>query len=112
MTESGHSIGESIRARRAALGQGQRDLACAAGTTAAAISHIERGIRNPSAGLLARIASSLECSMDDLSRGAMHREDDQTIAQVAAAMRSISPEQRQEVLQFCQYLRHRNRRGK
>ena len=110
MTKQAPSMGESVRVRRSALKLSQRDLARAAGTTAAAVSHIERGIRNPSAGLLARIASVLGCSGDDLFRGALHREGEgRYIELVAAAMKSFTPPLQEEVADFCEYLKHRKR---
>ena len=113
MTKQAHLIGESLRSRRAALRLSQRDLARAAGTTAAAVSHIERGIRKPSAGLLARLAGALQCSADDLLSGAVAAADgDPLIQQVMAAMKSFPPAMQKEVVAFCEYLKHRNRRSR
>ena len=111
MSRQAVSIGDSIRARRAALRLTQRDLARAAGTTAAAISHIERGIRNLSARLLTRIAGALQCSADDLLKaptGPM--EGSPYVRQVAAAMNGFPPSLQKEVADYCEYLKHRNRR--
>ena len=110
MTKQAPSIGESVRARRVTLELSQRGLAHAADTTAAAISHIERGARKPSADLLARIASALGCSTDDLLRGVVAGvEEHPCIRQVVAAMKSFPPPLQKEVLDFCGYLKHRNR---
>ena len=110
MTKQAPSIGESVHARRVALDLSQRGLARAAGTTAAAVSHIERGIRNPSTGLLARIASALGCSVDDLLSGVVASVDEAPcIQQVVAAMRSFPPPLQKEVVEFCGYLKHRDR---
>ena len=112
MSNREDSIGEAVRSRRTMLRLSQRDLARTAGTTAAAISHIERGIRKPSAGLLGRMASALGCSADDLLRGAMRRpENDIHVEQVVAAMRSLTPALQKEVLDFCGYLRHKKDTG-
>ena len=71
-------IGEAVKQRRDALGLTQRALAMEANTTAAAVSHIERGQRQPSADLLARLASALDCRMDDLLTGSKKYSHDLT----------------------------------
>ncbi len=111
--KAGMSIGEAIRTRRGALRLSQRDLAYAAGTTAAAVSHIERGARNLSAGLLVRIADALQCSADDLLNGvAAATEASPHLRQVAAAMKGFPAPFQKEVADFCEYLKHRSRKGK
>ena len=114
MSKHAVSIGEGIRARRSQLGLSQRDLARAAGTTAAAVSHIERGARNLSASLLVRIAGALQCSPGDLLAGAAATtEPAPYLGQVTAAMMGFTPVLQKEVADFCEYLRHRRgRRGK
>ena len=106
------SIGESIRTQRVSLHLSQRDLARAAGTTPAAISHIERGIRQPSAGLLARIAGALQCPADTLLRGVGGTtvEGPPHLRQVIAAMKGFPSPLQKEVVVFCEYLKHRRRR--
>ena len=105
-------IGKTIRQRRTALHLSQRDLARAAGTTAAAISHIERGVRNLSAGLLARIADTLQCPVDDLLHGdTPAAESSPYVSQVVAAMKGLPPPLQREVADFCAYLKHRDRRS-
>jgi len=104
------SIGESIRTRRLYLRLSQRDLACAAGTTAAAVSHIERGARKLSASLLARIADALQCSADALLEGATKPPQRSSyLLQVLVAMKGFSPPLQKEVAEFCKYLKHRRR---
>ena len=112
MSKQAASIGESIRARRIALRLSQRDLARAAGTTAAAVSHIERGARKLSAGLLARIAGVLQCPTDLLLSGASDPlEGSPHLRQVVAAMKAFLPPLQREVADFCEYLKHRSRKG-
>jgi transcriptional regulator with XRE-family HTH domain len=111
MRKHSASIGESIRARRIALRLSQRDLARAAGTTAASVSHIERGVRKLSAGLLARIAGALQCPTDLLLSGAADpSEGSPLLRQVVAAMKAFPPPLQREVADFCEYLKHRRRR--
>ena len=111
MANQAGSIGKSVRSRRDALCLSQRDLARAAGTTAAAVSHIERSVRRPSASLLARIAGALQCSMDDLlAGGGLALEASPYLQQVIAAMKTFPPETQREVVAFCEYLKYRDRR--
>lgn len=105
------SIGETIRNRRSQLHLTQRDLARAAGTTAAAVSHIERGARNLSVGLLVRIAGALQCTAHDLLLGICDdRESSPHLDQVTVAMKGFPPALQKEVADFCDYLKHRKRR--
>lgn len=111
MTKRARTLGESLQARRSELGLSQRDLAQSASTTAAAISHIERGVRKPSAGLLARIAGALQCSTDALLAGSVQATGPTTyVDRVNATMKGFSPKLQRQVADFCDYLRHRDRR--
>lgn len=108
MSKQAASIGETILKRRRDLHLSQRDLACAAGTTAAAVSHIERGARKLSADLLARIADALQCSTDALLKGADEApQGSPHLRRVVAAMKGFSPPLQKEVAVFCEYLKHR-----
>lgn len=103
-------MGSAIRARRNALQLSQRDVAHAAGTTAATISHIERGSRKPSANLLARIAAALDVSMDELLRGeagAGDNGDQLYIRRVLAAMRALPESAQREIAEFTEYVKYR-----
>ena len=104
-------VGDAVCARRKSLGLSQRELAQSAGTTAGAICHIELGVRQLSAGLLARLASALDCRTDELLEGVVAPERvDRTIRQVVAAMNLLPASARKEVVEFCEFLKHRNRK--
>lgn len=60
------SVGENIRKRREALGLSQAALAQNVGVSAAMISFVERGSKNPSLQLSVEIARELACSISDL----------------------------------------------
>jgi len=86
----------------------QRALAEKAGTTAAAVSHIERGKRQPSADLLSRLAAALECSTDDLvSMRSTPGSESIYLARVTSAMKSFPGTVQEEVAEYCAYLKHR-----
>ena len=106
------TIGENLQRRRSALGLSQRALAEKAGTTAAAVSHIERSQRQPSADLLGRLASALECTTDDLvSAKAAPSTESIYLARVTSAMKSFPASVQEEVAEYCAFLMHRRRKG-
>lgn len=61
-------ITREIKVRRERLGMQQTELANRAGIRQSSLSLIEKGSRNPSVPVLARIAAALGCTMDDLTR--------------------------------------------
>lgn len=107
------AIGTAVKHRRDALGLSQRGLAEKAGTTAAAVSHIERGQRQPSADLLGRLASALECTTDDLvSAGAVPSSESIYLARVTSAMKTFPAAVQEEVADYCDFLKQRCRKGR
>lgn len=106
-----NSVGQAIRNRRRALKLSQNLLARIAGTTTSAISNIETGIRSPSSGTLARVAKALGCTADDLLAGvAADSRDSAMIQQVVAGMKSLPMPAQKEIVEFCEYLKHRQRK--
>ena len=61
-------IGEAIRSLRLELGMSQEELAEASGTHRTYVSQLERGIRNPTVTVLARLAIALKVELPDLFR--------------------------------------------
>ena len=95
------------------MGLSQRALAEKAGTTAAAVSHIERSQRQPSADLLGRLASALECTTDDLlSSKAAPSSESIYLARVTSAMRTFPASVQEEVADYCDFLKQRHRKGR
>ena len=104
------TVAAAVRARRLAFKFTQKRLALLAGTTTGTICHIERGIRLPSLGVLARIAKALECSTDSLLAGQVKlRQNDQYLRQVAAVMKALPKPAQKEVVAFCEYQLQRQR---
>ena len=104
-------IGKAIRARRLALRRSQKEIAGLAETTPAAISHIECGMRQPSADLVARIADALECSVNDLVTGTVASPSENLcLTRVLNAMRGMPPDAQEQVADYCEYLKHRKTR--
>ena len=111
MNDSGtNKIGKAIKAQRTSLGLSQKDLAAQAGTTESAVSHIERGIRKPSAEMLARLAGALGCSVDHLLAGVVPASKQTLYMQrVLHAMESMPPRLQEQVADFCDFLRQKKR---
>ena len=106
-------IGENVQRRRSALGLSQRALADKASTTAAAVSHIERGQRQPSADLLGRLASALECSADDLiSAKDSPAGESIYLARVTSSMKAFPASVQEEVADYCDFLKQRRKGGR
>ncbi len=61
-------IGLNLQNLRRARGMTQEELASNASVNQTYVSDIERGIRNPSVQVLARIATALEADIEDLVR--------------------------------------------
>ena len=106
-------IGEAVKRRRDALGLSQRDLAAKAKTTAAAVSHIERGQRQPSADLLSRLAAALECSIDGLmSIAGSSQPESIYLARVTSAMKAFPACVQEEVADYCTFLKQRQQKAR
>ncbi|MGE0760425.1 MAG: helix-turn-helix domain-containing protein [Pirellulaceae bacterium] len=62
-------VGLNVQRLRKNRGWSQEDLAFACGLHRTYVSGVERGIRNPTIVILAKIAAALETSPDRLLRG-------------------------------------------
>ena len=112
-TEIPNIIGDNVQRRRTSLDLSQRALATMAGTTAAAVSHIERGKRQPSAGLLGRLASALECSTDDLvSTKDAPPPESIYLARVTSAMKTFPACVQEEVADYCAFLKQKQQKAR
>jgi transcriptional regulator with XRE-family HTH domain len=109
-TTDKNSLGVALRTRRKILMLTQKALAAQAGTTEATVSHLECGIRKPSAELLARLARVLSCTTDDLLAGeiAAQNEDSPYISIVTAAMKTMTPRVQEQLADYAIYLRDRH----
>jgi transcriptional regulator with XRE-family HTH domain len=83
------TIGEKIRAARTRLGIGQRELSRRSGVSAASLSEIERGLRDPRYATLDRIATALDVEVSSLvakpRRTASKHRQRRTIAAIVEA---------------------------
>ena len=63
-----HRVGLNLQALRRAKGLSQEELAHQSGVHQTYLSGVERGRRNPTVGLLDKIASALDADVEDLTR--------------------------------------------
>ena len=63
-----HRVGLNLQALRRAKGFSQEELAHRAEVHQTYLSGVERGRRNPSVMVLARIAAALDADLEDLTR--------------------------------------------
>jgi transcriptional regulator with XRE-family HTH domain len=104
-------MGTALRKRRKILGLTLQEVAARAGTTQGAVSHIERGIRQPSAEMLARLAKALDCSVDQVLAGVVGEgQQGRYIPRVVNAMKAFSPPMQKQVADYCDFLRQQARR--
>jgi transcriptional regulator with XRE-family HTH domain len=96
-------VGEYIREQRAAAQLSLRQLAQAAGVSNPYLSQIERGLRKPSAEILAQIAKALQISAESLYVRAGILEPRQGDPMVTAAVthdQTLTERQRQSLLEI------------
>jgi len=63
-----HRVGLNLQAVRRAKGLSQEELAHRSGVHQTYLSGVERGRRNPTVGLLDKIATALDADIEDLTR--------------------------------------------
>jgi transcriptional regulator with XRE-family HTH domain len=102
------SIGETLQEHRRAARLTLRQLAERAGVSNPYLSQIERGLRRPSADVLARLAAALEISSDALSARAEGLEPVEpaapsgTVLAAVAADQALTPRQRRILVDLYQ----------
>ncbi|WP_018657497.1 helix-turn-helix domain-containing protein [Actinomadura flavalba] len=105
------SIGEYIREQRTRAKISLRQLADVSGISNPYLSQIERGLRKPSAEILAQIAKGLRISADTLFVQAGILEDRSADTEVEAALRAdllLTERQRQVLLDIYESFRKEN----
>ena len=103
--EDKDKIGKALMLRRQALHRSQKAVAKLAGTTASAVSHIERGLRQPSADLLTRLAGAVDCSAYDQLAGTVSApRENLHVTRVLNAMKTLPPSQQEHVADYCEFL--------
>jgi transcriptional regulator with XRE-family HTH domain len=97
------SVGEYIREQRAAAQLSLRQLAKAADVSNPYLSQVERGLRRPSAEILAQIAKALEISAESLyiRAGILEpRLGDASVTEALANDQTLTDRQRKSLLEI------------
>jgi transcriptional regulator with XRE-family HTH domain len=108
-----HDIGEFIRDLRHNARISLRELADRAGVSNPYLSQIERGLRKPSAEVLAQIASALRVStpLMYLRAGLLNEKDGQGVPAAIAADDDLTVSQKQSLIQIYETFRRENARA-
>jgi transcriptional regulator with XRE-family HTH domain len=106
-------IGEFIRDLRQGARISLRELADRAGVSNPYLSQIERGLRKPSAEVLAQIARALRVStpMMYLRAGLLNEKDGQGVLAAISADPDLTVSQKQSLIQIYETFRRENTRG-
>ena len=100
------TLGNTVRQRRQRLRLSLHELALRAHTTAGAISHIEQGVRMPSAHLAARLAQALDCSVDELLAGMVpQNKEGRYIERITNSVKTFPLAIQKQVAEYCDFLR-------
>ena len=108
-----HDIGEFIRDLRQNARISLRELADRAGVSNPYLIQIERGLRKPSAEVLAQIASALRVStpLMYLRAGLLNEKDGQGVPAAIAADDDLTVPQKQSLIQIYETFRRENARA-
>lgn len=111
VTAAASDIGGFIRSQRVAAQVSLRQLAERAGVSNPYLSQIERGLRKPSADVLAQIAKGLRVSAEVLyvRAGILEERPASPVRDALIADESISERQRQVLLEIYESFRHENK---
>ncbi|MCM6774833.1 helix-turn-helix domain-containing protein [Nocardia sp. CDC159] len=110
VANAAHDIGSFIRAQREAAQVSLRQLAQLAGVSNPYLSQIERGLRNPSAEVLAQIAKGLRVSSEVLymRAGYLEQRPHSPVRDALLADTGITERQKQVLLDIYESFRREN----
>lgn len=110
VANAAHDIGGFIRAQREAAQVSLRQLAALAGVSNPYLSQIERGLRNPSAEVLAQIAKGLRVSSEVLymRAGYLEQRASSPVRDALLADTGITERQKQVLLDIYESFRREN----
>ncbi|MBC7300856.1 MAG: helix-turn-helix transcriptional regulator [Nocardia sp.] len=110
VAHAAQDIGGFIRAQRESAQVSLRQLAALAGVSNPYLSQIERGLRNPSAEVLAQIAKALRVSSEVLyvRAGFLEQRPHSPVRDALLADTSVSERQKQVLLEIYESFRREN----
>jgi len=111
--DPGRGVGDFIRDLRRNAGVSLRQLARKAGVSNPYLSQVERGLRRPSAEVLAQIAQALRVSTPVmfLRAGLLDAREGQSVTAAIAADADLTVAQKQTLIQIYETFRRENARG-
>ena len=98
------SLGSRIEEKRKGKGLSQESLGTLVGVSAAFISQIETGKRNPSYGLLQKISVELDVPLEYLVGGDMQAFEDPNTKLIASMIRSLEAGQKKQLVDYIHFL--------
>lgn len=101
------TLGARLKEMREYRGFSQDEVAQYLGIPRSAVSLMESGARGLDVLEVRKLAALYHCSIDDLTANDTPHVDQQSIALVARATATLSPEDREEVLRFAEFLQSR-----
>ncbi len=106
-------LAEKLREQREKRGLSQGDMGAALQITRQAYSHYENGKREPSPGVLKKIAEILECSLDYLLEKDATPSLDEQLSDIDFALygevQDLTDEEKQDVLDYIRYKKSKNK---
>ena len=105
-------LGTRLREAREYRGFSQEEVASHLGISRSAVSLLETGNRRLEALELRKLARLYQCKMEELTGDNPLPSPPESVRMVARAAAELSPEDRDEVLRFAEFLRSRTARGK
>lgn len=101
-------MGAKLKEMREYRGFSQEDVAVFLGVPRSAVSLIEKGTRRIDVMELRKMSKLFQCSIEHLTASLSSELPTKTIGMVARAAEELSPEDREEVIRFAQFLKSKN----
>lgn len=98
------SLGTRIEEKRKETGLSQESLGTLVGVSAAFISQVEKGKRNPSYGLLQKISTELDVPLEYLVGGDTKTLEDPNTKLIASMSRSLDRNQKRQLVDYIHFL--------
>lgn len=98
------SLGTRIEEKRKEKGLSQESLGTLVDVSAAFISQVEKGKRNPSYGLLQKISVELDVPLEYLVGGDAQAQDDPSTKLIASMARSLERNQKKQLVDYIHFL--------
>lgn len=113
MKELLHDFGKQLRALRTSRKMSQEELAFKAGISAAHLGQIERAEKNPTLETVGKLSDALEITLSELfafEQSTAQTENDTTLAKINAHLKSMTEDEKNDILRIIRIFRHHTRR--